>query len=97
MVNLCPAKTLNSSRDLSEVGKDVEGFHGPANSDEGYFGGSWCDGHSDVPMSSSSFVSLRKTSCIYFSALDPDKGMTKYILLWLQIAYFMITVREGIL
>lgn len=26
-----------------------------------------------------------------FYALDPDKRMTKYILLWLQIAYFMIT------
>lgn len=26
-----------------------------------------------------------------FFALDPDKGMTKCILLWLQIACFMIT------
>lgn len=56
------------------------------NSGKGYFGRSWCDGCSDVLASSNSFVSLRKTSCTYFSALDPDKGMTKYFLLWLQIA-----------
>lgn len=52
----------------------------PPNFHKGYFGGSWSDGHSDVPSSSSS-VSLRKASFAYCSPLDPDKGMTKYNLL----------------
>lgn len=65
------------------------------NSDKGYFGGSWCDGCSHVPMSWSSFVSFSKTSCIYFSTSDPDKEMTIYFIMATNCTVYDNLVGKG--